>query len=534
MRIDYKKEVDSGFDRKLIVEKTILELLKNGISPKIIAKDSNFNIRHREMLSNLEKGFYLKSEELEEYTGNSFETLSDSYSEVVHDIQELYPMTTEEEKELFIKRDSLVKEIEKQKQKEIKLLDKTERKITHELASLITKYPFIDNLNELFDEMEEYIEENGTINYQKIDELFKKHNMDKQSFAKKEQIYNKYKQLKAKNAKIILEKEEIKMDRLATDEMERLIIEKDIIEEEIIQRNTKLVNGFIRQRFKDLLVEQKDLRAICLFGLSNAMRDFDVKKGNKFSTLAWKYMDSEVKRQFKSLTGYSWDDYWKRKKIKKLLEITTDLLGYETTVEDLCELGFLDMSVKKASSYNSMIKVVHNTYIYDELNAIENPFDYDKNEETEEYEDIHDFEDSDDYDEEAYEEMEEELEEYDYPTSFEEYAEIDDYEDRRYAQSYSTEEDPERYASLSLLQEELKNILDTLTPREEKVIRLRFGLDDGKARTLEEVGRVFNVTRERVRQIEAKALRKLRHPLRSKNLKELIDDEAGFLTTKTL
>ena len=71
-----------------------------------------------------------------------------------------------------------------------------------------------------------------------------------------------------------------------------------------------------------------------------------------------------------------------------------------------------------------------------------------------------------------------------------------------------------------LLKEQLAEVLDTLTPREEKVLRLRFGLEDGRSRTLEEVGKEFNVTRERIRQIEAKALRKLRHPSRSKKLKD--------------
>ena len=66
-------------------------------------------------------------------------------------------------------------------------------------------------------------------------------------------------------------------------------------------------------------------------------------------------------------------------------------------------------------------------------------------------------------------------------------------------------------------------MLATLTPREEKVLSLRFGLEDGRSRTLEEVGREFNVTRERIRQIEAKALRKLRHPSRSKKLKDFLD-----------
>ena len=81
---------------------------------------------------------------------------------------------------------------------------------------------------------------------------------------------------------------------------------------------------------------------------------------------------------------------------------------------------------------------------------------------------------------------------------------------------------PQESASYTMLKEQLDEVMSTLTPREAKVLRLRFGLDDGKARTLEEVGREFNVTRERIRQIEAKALRKLRHPSRSKKLKEYI------------
>lgn len=82
---------------------------------------------------------------------------------------------------------------------------------------------------------------------------------------------------------------------------------------------------------------------------------------------------------------------------------------------------------------------------------------------------------------------------------------------------------PSEAASFTLLKEQLMQVLGTLTSREEKVLRLRFGLDDGRARTLEEVGKEFDVTRERIRQIEAKALRKLRHPSRSKKLKDYLD-----------
>ena len=82
---------------------------------------------------------------------------------------------------------------------------------------------------------------------------------------------------------------------------------------------------------------------------------------------------------------------------------------------------------------------------------------------------------------------------------------------------------PADAASHILLKEQLSEVLHTLTPREEKVLRLRFGLEDGRSRTLEEVGKEFNVTRERIRQIEAKALRKLRHPSRSKKLRDFLD-----------
>ena len=82
---------------------------------------------------------------------------------------------------------------------------------------------------------------------------------------------------------------------------------------------------------------------------------------------------------------------------------------------------------------------------------------------------------------------------------------------------------PAEAAAYTMLKEQIGEVLTSLTPREQLVLRLRFGLDDGRSRTLEEVGKEFNVTRERIRQIEAKSLRKLRHPSRSKKLKDYLD-----------
>ena len=82
---------------------------------------------------------------------------------------------------------------------------------------------------------------------------------------------------------------------------------------------------------------------------------------------------------------------------------------------------------------------------------------------------------------------------------------------------------PVDVASRQLLKEQIEEVLGTLTPREQRILQLRFGLEDGRSRTLEEVGKEFNVTRERIRQIEAKALRKLRHPSRSRKLKDYLE-----------
>jgi len=82
---------------------------------------------------------------------------------------------------------------------------------------------------------------------------------------------------------------------------------------------------------------------------------------------------------------------------------------------------------------------------------------------------------------------------------------------------------PADAASKQLLKEQIKDVLGTLTPREQRILQLRFGLEDGRSRTLEEAGKEFNVTRERIRQIEAKALSKLRHPSRSRKLKDYLE-----------
>ena len=161
MGIDYRKEVDSGYDRKVITEKIIMEMLNRGVPLGIIEKNSNFNIRHREMLNNLKRGYFAKLEQVEDMYDTFFENPKDglgvSYSEVVHDLQELYPMTPIEEKEKFTKRENLNKQITKEKNKELKSLIRRREVVINKIVKLKVKYPILDTIIDMIVEMDKFI-----------------------------------------------------------------------------------------------------------------------------------------------------------------------------------------------------------------------------------------------------------------------------------------------------------------------------------------------------------------------------------------
>ena len=236
---------------------------------------------------------------------------------------------------------------------------------------------------------------------------------------------------------------------------------------ELIEGNLRLVLSVI-QRFASRGENADDLFQVGCVGLIKAVEKFDYTKGYKFSTYATWWIRQAITRAIADQARTIRIPVHMVETINRLVRTQRQLvqkLGREATPEELAKE--LDMPVERV---REIMKISQDPV------SLETPIG--------EEEDSHlgDF--------------------------------IQD----------NNVEVPADAATYTLLHEQLMEVLSTLTEREQKVLRLRFGLDDGRPRTLEEVGRQFNVTRERIRQIEAKALRKLRHPSRSKILKDYLDE----------
>ena len=503
MKIDYRKEVDSGYDRKIVTERILMELLRNNVPIETITETSAFNIRHREMANNLKKGKNYKLERMEEIYDTIYEKLEDaldkSWSDPVHPIPELYPMTKQEEFEKFSQRDQLNIEIKEAKKAELKTLSKTKQTLIATIKKMESTSKF-KKIHTIITEMDTISKEKN-ITPKIMENICKKHKVTPSELRALNALYQNYQKLQQELKEIEEQIQMVKDGKIVTAKIAELTNMRDTLETELIRRNIKLINYFIREKLNFFLVEQEEIYQICLIALGKAVRNYRVTSGYRFSSLAWTCIYRSISSNFKTLTGYSWRNYWSRRKLKIMLDTVSEALGKQATIEDLYELGLLNMSQKIAQrDVDVPDAVLPESYIYsaEEVNQ--------------------------------------------FPFSFEDYEEIDNYEDEIDSQFQTTETQVEDLALNKVLETSMSSILWKLQDRERIILTLKYGLNreiyfteqerlyygmekNGLEMTFEEIGNYLDISRVRAYQIEKYALRRLRHPSRQKKLEAFWRDK---------
>ena len=499
MKIDYRKEVDSGFDRKRIVEANIVALLKEGIPVEVITESQEFNFRHLEMIRNLEVGYERKEEQLLDLFGGYSNDLNeqivpDRYSGVSHPVGgELYPMEKEEEYEKFSKRNDYIKEIERLTKTEIKRLEHEKTKASDALVKYQAKFPVINRILSFVNELDELTAKTKDSNIDALTyvELCRKYGFSSDDLPKYNIIYNDYMVLVEQLNGITLEYEAALNNKFSNPHIIMMIEQKNELETELVQRNVKLVNAFIRRKYRNLLVETDDLFQVCYIAMWEAAKKFDPKAGKKFSSLAYAYMEGAVKRNFKELTGYRWENYWEKKKITTMIKTTSELLGHHVNILQLYKLGLISQKEFISLGYLGIIE---------EQNLSD-----------------------------AFRTIKQDYEDYEQNSQYAMYFGDDEVEDYQVEKIEATGDEWSTYkGELEVLKKPqkrqlIKLLFDIFNQNEALVLVLRYGLADDQSKTHEEIGRILNIDKKKIKMMESKLLRRLYKPENASKLKEIFD-----------
>ena len=436
-----------------------------------------------QLIFNRVSGFQRKANHLSALNSDfSYDNVPTELVDITHTIQEDYPNTHETTMALF-KRLSQIKE----ELKEIESLDlHVIKKRIKEIESRIYGYdaPLISRIKDFLVDVDRITARGGNINGNALNELLEAHNFNIKEFGFLNKVYENY-------TKDIKQLEMLKNKLTLAEKKERLQTEYLDIRTNITTHNIKLVNWCIRRFFNGIPLSMEDAQMEGIEGLVKAINEFDYTLDYHFSTFATLIIVRHIQRHFKELYGMSWLNYINKEKIRKYrsLMLEQDPERKVITPEELSEMGLLDLSARVITSYDQML---------DNIELLSS---------------VHEMKQSD-YPETI---------EFEMPQTEEDYELIDEYEDK-IGQNQETPDFTEDVL-LSFLKNDIEAVLLTLTEKESDILKKRYGLNDTKAMTLDEMAKLYNISRERVRQIEMKAISKLRYSIKARNLRHYLDDK---------
>lgn len=480
---------------KVQLEQLIDQYLSNDVPLSLLTNTYDLTYPQMSLLINRTIGFSRQTEKvLDNIPEAWYGEVSDDVLLMPHEFPEGYPKKHEEQMELF-KRLAEIKE-------ELAGLDESK------LAELKAKYEELgkklgeynpDLISKIEKVMEQLV---GVTDSDDIAYILIRNGIAIKELSSLNAMYNNY--LNDRKRYLECEKELNEFVKVMKDAKSRryhLDLEYEEIREQLVVCNVKLANWCIRRFFNNIPLPKDETQLFAFEGLVKALNNFDYTRGFHFSTFAVPVITRHIERHFDELYGMKWEEFCAKESIKyyrKMLREEDPEATRDATPQELANLGLLGLSPKQIANIDEMIdSIVPMSSVYPEMES--------------------------EYKLRRSNEM---------PTSFEDYEAIDSYLDKyevpgsRGEDDDSFEEEVYNRASRKVIQE----VLATLTEREQSVLAYRFGLNDGITHTLEETGIKHGVTRERVRQIEAKALRRLRHPARAKKLRGLLGDSYSTST----
>lgn len=481
-------------------ESILNHYLTNNIPLAIMDDFYELNLRQRGFMLNRVYDYSSKEDSIGSIV-NSNENLgvSEAYLLMTHNVPEESPVSYEEQKALFKEKEELEQKLKiieqeviledlpymKDINKEISELD------PHDLDLAIKIHERFNDKIELDDDLND---KSNLVDEDEVRETIQKeYNIDDNRIDYLLELFAKYSGLLASKKEFVQ-----KIARNNVSEYQKLKDKYNNLMDSIIKKNVKLANWVVRKYFKYVPAEMEEMQAYALEGLVIAVNTHDYKLGYRFSSLATVIIKHKIQRHFKLLTGITWNDYLCVCRYNQALSNYQEMMESDeiVSVYDLYNsnlFGFSMQELTKGEYFSNFLTLPFSNVIpIDPLDLRDRKHDMLK--------------------------------------TMDDYTEEDNYEDdanNKLKLVYDNEDELD-IAEINSLRANINEVLETLTEREQGVLRMRFGLDGDDPMTLEQVAAKFFVTRERVRQIEAKALRRLRHPSRANRINIYRDKNSHY------